>query len=657
MATSGDAACCSSPRGSPVAMARLVLTDGTKRLSKEVTECANCKSYLYQGEETLRRQVKLEKIGPHDYRLPRLPETTPIGLQISRACDQLYHFLVTPGSGNADALLQHWQKMAREPNASALLKQSIFALLEPEDIKEFLLSPDNRLWHTILDRTERFLQLLEAEGEPVLWSADEMTPAARNTHLECFKPVVMDHSIREPATNTPFGHSGYMKYLTLKIVQAMGMKDIAIAGLYYKDSYTPETQILEELHDRKEPMDGLIAMFGPGEEDRVAGLEAIKRFKVPNAFLDLTLKASVRFQQSDFVQSVLDAVRELDEIFTVNFGSNPYRTAEDKGMGEVSVNLVDLMEFLELRTDGSMEASKQQQAESAFAVWRQDPTFRRRVVAILTEEGRGCANHLDYAYLVRWLRRHFPDTRILVHAHAGRGNTQDAASVEAVLNGGNGVWAAVIPQAAQGGHNSSVVFLDNLLALGCRQVLNDFWLHQAAQCARHIYFLNFNTFRVPDDCPIWGRRVNQLLHTAFSTVSGEEWRRRRTDYYNVWSKRAQVEFEEYAKLPEQSCVSETRARNESFGNYRISPLVSDVETWRHRIAELRVLGGKERVGDYVNELRNLAFALMNANIRANFDECVTLQRLADVVRRARRRNPAGNIHGFEKARQHQGDTE
>ena len=45
----------------------------------------------------------------------------------------------------------------------------------------------------------------------------------------------MDHSIREPATNTPFGHSGYMKYLTLKIVQAMGMKDIAVAGLYYKE--------------------------------------------------------------------------------------------------------------------------------------------------------------------------------------------------------------------------------------------------------------------------------------------------------------------------------------------------------------------------------------------------------------------------------------
>ena len=102
-------------------------------------------------------------------------------------------------------------------------------------------------------------------------------------------------------------------------------------------------------------------------------------------------------------------------------------------MGEISLNLVDLMEFLELRTDGCMAASKQQQAEKAFAVWQEDPTFCRRVVAILTEEGRGCANYLDYGHLVKWLRRHFPHKRILVHAHAGPGNTQDAASVEAVL--------------------------------------------------------------------------------------------------------------------------------------------------------------------------------------------------------------------------------
>ena len=124
-----------------------------------------------------------------------------------------------------------------------------------------------------------------------MWKVEEMTPAAKDWGLRSLKPVVMDQTVREPATSTPFGQTGYMKYLTLKIIQAMGFKDIAITGLYYKDSYTPETQVLEELRDRGESMEGLVAMFGPGSADRKAGLAAIKEYRIPNAFLDLTLKA------------------------------------------------------------------------------------------------------------------------------------------------------------------------------------------------------------------------------------------------------------------------------------------------------------------------------------------------------------------------------
>ena len=78
----------------------------------------------------------------------------------------------------------------------------------------------------------------------------------------------------------------------------------------------------------------------------------------------------------------------------------------------------------------------------------------------------------------------------------------------------------------------------------------------------------------------------------------------------MWSLRAQVEFEQYAELPEQSEVSAVRAKHESSGDYRISPLVSDVETWRHRIAELhrkaptelRIFKGRGAV-EYGSEFR------------------------------------------------------
>lgn len=226
-------------------------------------------------------------------------------------------------------------------------------------------------------------------------------------------------------------------------------------------------------------MDGTVAMFGPG--DRSAGIQAIRDFRIPNAFLDLTLKASIRFKDTNFVTSVLEAVEELDSIFTheMKLPRDPWRSDANVnskegvgGKGEISLNLVDLMEFLDLQPGETLEQEKKPQqlrAEEAFARWKKSDAFRRRVVAILMEEGRGCANHMDYGVITRWLRKHFPveeKYRILVHAHAGDGNTQDAAGIEAALHGGNGVWSAIIPQAAQGGHNSSLVFLDNMFHLG-----------------------------------------------------------------------------------------------------------------------------------------------------------------------------------------------
>ena len=119
--------------------------------------------------------------------------------------------------------------------------------------------------------------------------AEMMRPDAINSHLRQMRPVIMDHTVREPATTTPFGHTGYMKWLTLKIIQKMNIKDIAISVQYYGSSYTPETQILEWLHYKGESMDGMVVMFAPGE--REAGIKAIRDYQIPNAFLDLTLKA------------------------------------------------------------------------------------------------------------------------------------------------------------------------------------------------------------------------------------------------------------------------------------------------------------------------------------------------------------------------------
>eukprot|EP00435_Cladocopium_sp_Y103_P076075 s33_g75.t1 len=335
----------------------------------------------------------------------------PMGLKIKEVCDRLFRSLQNPeeDDGTADDELRAWCRQAKAGDAPSILKQSIFGLMTPDEIKHFLLSPDNNLWHEIAQFTEEFLQLLQ-KAPVSAYSAEELTPETPySKRLQRMQPVVMDQTVREPATYTPFGHTGYMKLLSLRIVRAMGFKDIAITGQYYKDSYTPETQILEEMEMHGEKMDGTIAMFGPSQEDRKAGVAAMKKFKIPNAFLDTTMKSSQRFADANFVTSVLEAVEEVDVLFKeMGLPDDPWRDDNDinrkPGSGEVSLNLVDLMEFLDLKNDGSMDQEKKAQAEEAFATWKRNPIFRRRVVAILTEEGRGCAHYLDYGHLVKWLR-------------------------------------------------------------------------------------------------------------------------------------------------------------------------------------------------------------------------------------------------------------
>ena len=83
-------------------------------------------------------------------------------------------------------------------------------------------------------------------------------------------------------------------------------------------------------------------------------------------------------------------------------------------------------------------------------------------------------------------------------------------------------------------HDAEVIVSGNDVRTTKENVLQDFWLFQASQCARHIYYLNFNTYDIPGHCSIWGDRVNKLTHTAFCKVKGEDWRQLRGDYYNVW---------------------------------------------------------------------------------------------------------------------------
>ena len=215
-----------------------------------------------------------------------------------------------------------------------------------------------------------------------------------------------------------------------------------------------------------------------------------------------------------------------------------------------------------------------------------------------------------------------------------------------------------------------MVFLDNMLQLGNKHVLSDFRLHQARECARHCYYLNFNTYTIPEDCPIWGGRGDQLVHTAFIRhVGGAAWRaENHPRLYDIWhdDQRNTLLSRRDSDLHEE--VQQHRValdRRSAEGQYRIAPLVSDTQTWTNRIDELNanrdLLTSQERerlLGEFTNDIRALGFALMNANIRANLNEKTTLKKLAQIARRNRReQRQCDRVKDFLKATYHQGGGE
>merc|ERR1712194_345653 len=134
-------------------------------------------------------------------------------------------------------------------------------------------------------------------------------------------------------------------------------------------------------------------------------------------------------------------------------------------------------------------------------------------------------------------------------------------------NGANGIWAALIPQAAQGGHNSYLPFFASLVNQGNSHCFNSFHLRQAMQCARHVYYLNFNTYAVPDDCPIFGKRPPAQVHSAFDKgLEGNKWRQRLTSHWDDWTPDQKKKFKYESNFEEKKASGDC--------SYRISPLVS-----------------------------------------------------------------------------------
>lgn len=532
---------------------------------------------------------------------------------------------------------------------------NMFKLIPPEDIKDLVLSPDQDFYVKAVEQAEELLEEIDCN----VAKPDSVRLGDRRGRLAEVQPVVMDHTIREPATNTPLGHSAELKYLAWKLVRNIGSRNIALSGLYYGDMYTVEEQFLHLLYKKEgeKGMEGGFVMCGPGRDDRKVAMRLIRECKVPNLFLDVTTEPSVRFDArsiSEVGDEILDALKEADGLFT-HLGY-PKPTIAGRGfegqeapMGQVYVNFVDLMECVDLQSTGDWSSSDRnfenyaKDHENVRALEEmfskiQKMDHKNRITGILFEEGRGRGLHTDYACMAAWLRKHFeaPQYKILLHAHGGSG-TEQASSLDAVEAGADGIWAGFIPQAAQAGHNSYFLFLDNLMTNGNEKVWPQFDLHTGVEVAKMLYTLNFNSVCYPDDCPIWGRNAEPLVHTAFSITNADEWRSKTGTMYHIWSDEQKVSMGGNRRtLADLEQKIDRKEKFDNYRQYRIAPLVTDESNIGDRMGELKLVkrGGRpaQEAKKHTGRLaRQIMLATMNAGLRVNYDSPGMLKKVASWV--------------------------
>ena len=97
-------------------------------------------------------------------------------------------------------------------------------------------------------------------------------------------------------------------------------------------------------------------------------------------------------------------------------------------------------------------------------------SMKHKIYGLMFEEPSGDAFHWDYSKPVTVLRQimvanGWADGHFLVHVHKKYG-LGDAAMLEVIACGGDGVWGAASPSGAGVGHACSLVALTNLARLG-----------------------------------------------------------------------------------------------------------------------------------------------------------------------------------------------
>jgi len=338
--------------------------------------------------------------------------------------------------------------------------------------------------------------------------------AKTNEKLEKLKnidPFLIDLSLRENPVGARVGMTLEDKVKIFPLLRDFGFKHILLGTLDYgmPDELEVDDDFMMYLRDQKIDMTGCYAFTQIGLADETGlftpdpSMTKLRDYKVPNTIHEIYVSDDGIGTQ----YGTVDPVETLERSLPRSIAWLHKHIKGDHGKEpRIIINLVDGCDgfacFLERTCDILKILAKQP------------------IEGVSFEDDRGTYLPFQvgaYAEIARSILG--PSKRLMVHMHAG-GGFENAAVLEALIHGADGVWAGLPKRAAIIGHASLGELMANLLRVGNRHLKSHHYkFDQLLSLATTLQVIDEEE-RVPDDLPILGNNAYRLPLTFFQQKAG-----------------------------------------------------------------------------------------------------------------------------------------
>lgn len=347
---------------------------------------------------------------------------------------------------------------------------------------------------------------MDSSAARTLAAASLAQADAKLAQLRAINPFLIDLSLRENPVGAPIGQTLADKLAILPRLRAFGFQNILLGTLDYSMPEAPEVddQFMLYLRDHGISMRGCYAMTAIGRAAADGSFKPdpsqlkLQAYGVPNTLHEIYLSdegmAGEGYDLSALMRSLPASIRWLHDNIPGDAGGAP----------RIIINIVDGCDAVA------------QAPERVFAVL--DLLARQPIEGVSIEDDRGTYLPFQVGAYVAAVRAFLPPPlKLLVHVHAGAG-FENASLIEALLNGADGVWAALPKQAAVIGHASLGELIGNLVRAG-NPHMQQYGLHYLLPLTNSLQTLD-DRQPLPDDVPMFGRNAYRLPLSFFRQKAG-----------------------------------------------------------------------------------------------------------------------------------------